>query len=855
MIKRIINLVLCFAILSMCIVPSCVFSDEVTGEYELGVMKALGIIDESVNAADTITRGNILDVMLKLANNTDSDSTVQIYKDVDSQSIYASNVYAATQMGIISGSTDGNFYPDLLVNSANAVKMLVYIMGYGKKAEATGGYPGGYLGVASSIGMEVTGGDNLTMGELSVMIYSILDAQTAEISLIGADGTVSFTPGKTLLENMDMQRYEGVFCANSVENIYGKSVPGEGRIVVGNKTILTEKAYDELFGCYVNAYTRNDNKDRASLLYMEAVDTNTIKAAYTDVVNSTSVISDNCALIQGEKDTKIKEYKLESDVCILYNGFVSDVFSDSIFNTDSGFITLIDNDENKKYDVVKIETGETIVSGGYSAISEVIMSKFGSGVNISKEFQADGFKVVDSSGNTLLPENIMEWDTVTAFYTKPVEYSDRKIARVQVSNDSFNGKIEYFGNDYIGIDGKEYKISPDFISGGQLIPLDNGMTATFMLNINGEVFAAKADMLADINKKTGILIGFDMGDGLNKSISVKIYDHADEMIVADVADRLDLDGKRVTKEECYQELSPRGKTTRQLIRYMLNSDGKLSFVDTATQGQNESDSSLELVHTTDQDSYKYFSGASSFGGIYNIDKDTLKFSQPKDITDDDSYLSSISLKDDGTYALDVYVTNNPFVAFAIVLNDAASSNLRESDLYLVTKVSNVIDESEEEVYKISVLGQSAVTEYYMPHEIYAENKVEAGDIICFATKNTTRINDVLIIYDLSEDKFFSDKNPHGGFAANQRVMMCSAYERQGSWVSLAFDDPSLVTDKRGLESRNVDKFRKYIWDTEENKARAATADDIVDYMSSQDSCTKMFISEASAWPKMCILYN
>jgi len=45
--------------------------------------------------------------------------------------------------------------------------------------------------------------------------------------------------------------------------------------------------------------------------------------------------------------------------------------------------------------------------------------------------------------------------------------------------------------------------------------------------------------------------------------------------------------------------------------------------------------------------------------------------------------------------------------------------------------------------------------------------------------------------------------------------MSSAYEKYGSWVSFAFGDPSNVIDARELESRNVDEYRKYVWDVEE----------------------------------------
>lgn len=857
--NRVLSLILILAsVMSFCAFPALASAQEANGVYELNVMKSLGIIGEEISATDTITRSNVLGIMLKLANfSGNTDEATELYGDVPLTSSFASNVYAATKLGIISGSTDGNFYPDNQLNSTSAVKMLVCIMGYGKKAEALGGYPGGYFSVAKSLKMEIPGNENLTMGELSVMIYSLLDVSTAEITKIAFDGTVSYIGGKTLLEQMDMKKYEGIYCANSAENIYGKAVPGDGRIVVGDKVIFADNSYDELFGCCVNAYTRVDMNDRAQLLFMEANDTDMVSFNYDEIINSSSVISDMMIKRQRESDSKIKEYDFENDVCILYNGIISDVYTNSIFELSSGFVTVIDNDNNKKYDVVKIRVSDDIISSGYSTISEIIMSKYGEGVNLSSENIHDGFKIVDTNGSEVYPESVLEWDIVSLYYDKPKTYGDRKLTKVVISKDTVSGRIDYISDNSVEINEKEYKISPAFVSGGELINIEVGMSGTFYLNQNGEIFAVKADMLADVKTKTGILIDAAVENGLTASVSVKIFDYKDEMITPMLADKVKLDGEKYTDEECYTALAPRGKITRQLIRYTLNDSGEINYIDTCTQGEKEDDNTLKRIHTITDDTIRYRSGLSSFDGVYNIDVNYTKmFSQPKDITDDESYTSTIgTLTDDGIYSADIYITGNPFCAYAIVFVEAGSSNLRETEMFLVTKVSRVIDEYGEDVYKISTLGQSVVTEFYMKNDVYNEHNVEIGDIVCFAVKNQNRISDLLVIYDLSEDKFFSETNPYGEYAANQRVIMFSPYEKKGSWVSISCGNPSDVTDARKLESRNVDKYRKYVWDIETEKAREATAEDIVDYTSAANSCSKVFISETSAWPKMCIIYN
>ena len=72
---------------------------------------------------------------------------------------------------------------------------------------------------------------------------------------------------------------------------------------------------------------------------------------------------------------------------------------------------------------------------------------------------------------------------------------------------------------------------------------------------------------------------------------------------------------------------------------------------------------------------------------------------------------------------------------------------------------------------------------------------------------------------------------------------------------MSFDDPETVTDASALENRNLDNYRKYVYDKTLKEARIADKSDLVDYVSANDSASKVFVSDAAAWPKVCIIYN
>ena len=135
---------------------------------ELNVIKALGIFDEEVNFADNVTRGGVLEIMLRLSAYPFENSQVnQIYKDVPETHKYAPAVSAATQIGIISGTSEGNYHPDDALNCDSAVKMLACVMGYGKRAEMTGGFVSGYYRAARDMKMDIMGGDTVTYDDLA----------------------------------------------------------------------------------------------------------------------------------------------------------------------------------------------------------------------------------------------------------------------------------------------------------------------------------------------------------------------------------------------------------------------------------------------------------------------------------------------------------------------------------------------------------------------------------------------------------------------------------------------------------------------------------------------------------------
>ena len=819
---------------------------------ELNVIKALGIFDEEVNFADNVTRGGVLEIMLRLSAYPFENSQVnQIYKDVPETHKYAPAVSAATQIGIISGTSEGNYHPDDALNCDSAVKMLACVMGYGKRAEMTGGFVSGYYRAARDMKMDIMGGDTVTYDDLAKMIYSILDANTVTIDAINVDGTVSYEKGETLLERLDMVKLDGIFSANNSANIYGGSLCGKDIIIVDGEKLLAGRNYDNYLGFHVHAYAK-DNDSIMELLYMEPYFSQTVKLYHNEIQNTDGILSS--LEVIAESGNKNKTYKLEKNPVLLYNGTVSDVYSDSILNLAAGSITLIDNDDDGSYEVVSISESEDLIFDTYSKITEIITDKTGKSADLSSSNVADNFVIVNTEGEILLPEEILEWDIVSVYYDLPRTYKNKKIMRAVVSTNAIMGQVTAITDEGIEIDDVLYHVSEYYKAGGSINKIILGQSGTFYLNPDGEICASKSDIISELNKKIGVLVKARQEGALSKKVQFKIYTYDDEFIYPYAADRIEIDGEKYDGEDALDALDI---SERQVVRYMLDEEGFLTYLDTKERGENESDNTLKKIRSISDGSIKYRTGLKSFMNIYNIDKNTKTFSLPSDINDDDDYQANVSsFEDDKSYSIDVYITDNPFVSFVIAAENVGSSNLRDSDMYLVEELClGINSETGEHGYMLKLLGQSSDTDYFMSKEVYSKTLLERGDIVCIAVKKSTEITEAKIIYDLSKDKFFSDVNPSGSFAANHRVAMGTVYEKNGSWFSMSFDDPETVTDASALENRNLDNYRKYVYDTTLKEARIADKSDLVDYVSANDSASKVFVSDAAAWPKVCIIYN
>ena len=151
----------------------------------LGIIK--GYEDGTFGADKAITRAEAVAIVNRIQNLSaaaDGAAGASLYTDVAANHWAIGDINLATQMGTVSGDGNGKFRPEDQVSYQEMVKMLVVALGYQPAATDKGGWPTGYLVVASQYGVlddTVNGGAApATRGVVAQLTFNALTAPMME---------------------------------------------------------------------------------------------------------------------------------------------------------------------------------------------------------------------------------------------------------------------------------------------------------------------------------------------------------------------------------------------------------------------------------------------------------------------------------------------------------------------------------------------------------------------------------------------------------------------------------------------------------------------------------------------------
>ena len=541
--KKTLAVVLAFAmILSMGLTSMAAYSDVTAGtkvSEAVDILSGLNILtgfeDGTFKPEETVTRAQMAAIICRMLGYEDqakSSMGSTVFNDVAADHWASGYINVAQAQQIINGYGDGNYGPEDLVTYEQAVKMIVSALGYDLAANAKGGYPTGYLAIASAEGITKSAngkvGDAAARGTIAVLVYNSLEVQLMDQSSwsTGNDGDKYEQIDETILSKyLEITKWEGIltqtpaFRAVANNGYDATKTPQavlQGSYFYYSDDKLVEKAYTRTVGTGSSAvtvladYTVDADKvdvngllGKAVVAYIgeDAVTGNNTIYAIAENENKNEVIKVSAVQLaeSGESyyqtpntlgykeigSTRVKD--LDITGATAYVNYKAATVADTedletLLNAHGGVVELISNDADSdiEYIVATAYGREAVIENVENNNGVYTFDSYTDRLPKLDTEDADSYIVVYKDGAAATVADIAANDTVS--YVKLTDGFEV----LYVSSATVTGLVDSFDpdEDIVTIAGTDYQISKSAnVTATQL----SGEEGVFFLNVDGQI--------------------------------------------------------------------------------------------------------------------------------------------------------------------------------------------------------------------------------------------------------------------------------------------------------------------------------------------------------------------------------
>ncbi len=583
---RVLALVLVFSLV-LGTVAFAAFTDvESTDDYAEAIetLAAFGIIqgyeDGTFGADKAITRAEAVAIVNRIQNLSDAASGAQgasLYTDVAADHWALGDINLATQMGIISGDGNGLFRPEDQVSYQEMVKMLVVALGYQPAANDKGGWPTGYLVVASQYGIledTVNGGATpATRGVVAQLTFNALTAPTMEQTGFGDNKSyeVQNVAGarKTILtEKLSINKIDVTPVANDVTYIEGNATCKVGyvKVKIPEVTGYTPSDNDSFYGVKAPFALASKDADQTYETFVAGTSTigeqlgysavayikqnadkeweviySTVEAGKNTVVEvdpSTFYSYSNYQLEVRDDDTNLKEkYDFDANTRVIINDEAQaddyiDTFGEADFQYDDGSYIegtvklLYSSKSDDVVDYIFIDKYYTDRVSEESPSGKTIeLDQYGV-IRLDKEENKNLVYTLKLDGEDVEPSELQEGDIVTFKEANDKNYYEILVSRATVEG-TVDATYEEAGTKYYEVAGKDYEASVSAIAGGfdtKLSSVRPGSAGTFYLDVFGKIAYFDRTSAVSADKNFGFVnsYGQTSSNSMNPKFGVEI---------------------------------------------------------------------------------------------------------------------------------------------------------------------------------------------------------------------------------------------------------------------------------------------------------------------------------------------
>ncbi len=616
--KRVISLFLAIilALTSLPVIgfasaPASVVSTE-TQNNEL--LSALNIFVQSdieiYDAGYFINRGYFAVILKRLANSNKTYTDTELkdilkFTDVNPSGEMAEGIAFCVENGYMNGTGEYEFEPEARITLEQALKPLVIMLGRKGIAEEKGGYPMGYIKAADSI--DLTDGISESMGEAlnrnvgGQLIYNALMSEYMELYMIenSDEGVYVHEKGADVTymrEVFGIELISGVVEGNEVTmlDVNGKTAD-EGSIIIDGITVKGENL-NGFLGYFVDCYARVNERNNTYENVYTAVNEkeNKILTVKAEDIDSFK----DGALTYYDENGRKKEVKLAKNADVIFNGVAMPDYTDEHFMPNSGYVTLVNN--KSSWNVALITYYNTAVVGYVDTKNEKVHLLDSAG---SIEYgDSENNISIDLDGIGISAFELKEWDVlsiaadkVADISTGKLDISNSRVFNIRVRRGSFfTSPLTGISDDVVVFDGPTLEFSENLQR--NMPDLNMGDLYDGAVDVDGKLAYLKK---AQGSGSYAILGKFAVEGSWEKKTMFRIFTSGGAWVNHDAADKVKIDGQMIKNNDIKEILSKApyisevtGAFEPCLVKYSLDSDLRITAIDTPVMGPDENEKSM-----------------------------------------------------------------------------------------------------------------------------------------------------------------------------------------------------------------------------------------------------------------------
>ena len=843
---------------------SDVYTDEDLAEFNENVrlLSDFGLVEEGRAAATTVKRGDFAAIMMEYLGYKVMPSDGVVYSDVPDTK---SPVYAMSQMGLLDGYPDGTFRPDDNILSEQAVKVIVSALGYKNNAERAGGYPNGYIKTADQLDLL----DKTSMASTSPLTYynmvqMLVNALTVRLVEIDSRGNYSISNDTWLSSRLDSEKRKGIVTAAQGVSLNESGQSGSDTITIDGVIYSIKGDYSRLIGCYTEFYVNSENQ----ILYIKETRNNRIEFAAEKVTkySSKTYTAEN-------ENGKDKKYKLSQDSYIIFNGVAADNITEADMCPKYGKVTLLDNDNDNEYEAVIIDSFDIYPVQSVNASENKVYCKNADGLILDfSDISDSNLTITDSDGKSMTVADISVGSVIRAAFSK-----DGKKVNIIVSKKTISGTVTGIGDDgiykIVYIDNVPYKLADERINPALM---NVGRKGRF--GIDSENIIASFPE-SDNSYSYGYLVKAYIDENTD-ALNIQIINDKGKKQTMACASKIGIDGHNNQNADNTLKLLDKGDSSvRQMIRFKCNSKNVVCEIDTpynsaqdlSAKPQNgEREDTMRLIYSG---TTEYTKQLHNFLGQINVDSDTLIFVVTGDDEDDYIVKSISEIPADTKFRIQAYSDDeNEFYAKILFSDDKTLKNGGSDGevIGVVAKIEESVNKDGDTAKRILFKSKNFEKELFLeepllnpfPYNAAQEPQYEpeVGDVITLQYSGD-EASDASLVFKPRE-KLFPAGSSYGPLTEIRiHYIYGSVYSIEKGFMNITQKDiasegaPSMSE----VESFCLTDFVKILKYTNGRNGRKeivpVTAEEIVDYKTAGENCSKVFISVEWEYPNLMVIYE